>query len=246
QEQEALETMISEKRRTVQDFDQQLAKARADASEMQQQLFAQNAQIKALEEAKKKERELELKRQQEAAKKAAEAAKKAQEAEKSKTTEDGKATVDVSSGAQTDTITEEAKDDYKTTNEELSAGVGAETVQSSGSSAGQSVIDYACQFVGNPYVYGGTSLTNGTDCSGFTQAVYSHFGVSLPRDSTSQRSVGTAVSYDEAKPGDIVCYAGHVALYMGGGMIVHASTERTGITYSPATYRTILSIRRVL
>lgn len=117
---------------------------------------------------------------------------------------------------------------------------------SGGSATGQAIANYACQFVGNPYVFGGTSLTNGTDCSGFTQAVYRHFGISIPRDSTSQRSVGRAVSYAEAAPGDIICYAGHVALYLGNGSIVHASTPSTGIKYGTATYRTIISIRRVV
>ena len=120
------------------------------------------------------------------------------------------------------------------------------TVSSAGSAQGRELAGYACQFVGNPYVFGGTSLTNGTDCSGFTQAVYSHFGYSIPRDSTSQRSCGVAVSYEEAQPGDLICYAGHVALYLGDGRIVHASTTSTGIKYGYATYRTILSVRRVL
>lgn len=111
-------------------------------------------------------------------------------------------------------------------------------VISGGSATGQAVANYACQFVGNPYVFGGTSLTNGTDCSGFTQSVYAHFGISIPRDSTSQRSAGRAVSYAEAAPGDIICYAGHVAIYLGNGSIVHASTPKTGIKYGTATYRT--------
>ena len=111
---------------------------------------------------------------------------------------------------------------------------------------GQAIVDFACQFIGNPYVYGGTSLTNGTDCSGFTQAVFAHFGVRLPRDSTSQRFVGTSVPYEQARAGDLICYAGHVAIYIGNGQIVHASTERTGIKISNATYRTILSVRRVV
>ena len=113
-------------------------------------------------------------------------------------------------------------------------------------SSGDSIIAYARLFLGNPYVYGGTSLTNGTDCSGFTMGVYRYFGVSLPHSSTSQRSVGTGVSYSEARPGDIICYSGHVALYMGGGKIIHASTPSSGIVIGNATYRPIITIRRIL
>lgn len=112
--------------------------------------------------------------------------------------------------------------------------------------SGQDVVNYACQFVGNPYVYGGTSLTNGCDCSYFTKAVFAHFGITLPRTSYAQRSAGQAVSYANAKAGDIICYAGHVAIYMGNGKIVHAANSRQGICYGTATYRTIVSVRRVL
>ena len=117
----------------------------------------------------------------------------------------------------------------------------------SGSELGQAVIDYALQFVGNKYVYGGTSLTNGTDCSGFVMRVYEHFGVGLSRTSASQRKEGYAVDgLENAQPGDIICYSGHVALYMGDGKIVHAANSRKGIIITnKADYTTILAIRRI-
>lgn len=112
-------------------------------------------------------------------------------------------------------------------------------------SDGQAVANYACQFIGNPYVYGGSSLTNGTDCSGFVMSVYAAFGIGLPHSSSGQRSCGYEVSLSEAQPGDIVCYSGHVGIYVGNNTIVHASTPSSGIKYSTATYRSVLSVRRI-
>lgn len=115
-----------------------------------------------------------------------------------------------------------------------------------GSEMGVAVAEYALQFVGNPYVYGGTSLTNGADCSGFVMSVYANFGVSLPHSSAADRTQGYAVEgLENAQPGDLICYSGHVALYIGNGQIVHASNKKTGIKVSQADYRKILAIRRI-
>lgn len=113
------------------------------------------------------------------------------------------------------------------------------------SAGGSGVADYALKFVGNPYAWGGTSLTNGADCSGFVMSVYAHFGVSLPHSSSALRGAGKGVSYSEAQPGDIICYPGHVGIYIGGGQIVHASNPSDGIKVSSATYRSISAVRRI-
>ena len=118
---------------------------------------------------------------------------------------------------------------------------------SGGSEYGNAVANYALQFVGNPYVYGGSSLTNGTDCSGFVMSVYSNFGIGLPHSSSADRKVGYEVEggLANAQPGDLICYSGHVALYIGNGQIVHASTAKTGIIVSNAGYRQALAVRRI-
>lgn len=120
----------------------------------------------------------------------------------------------------------------------------------SGSDLGKKIANYACQYIGNPYKSGGTSLTDGADCSGFTYKIYSNFGYTIPRTSTLQRSAGVGVAYENAQPGDLICYDGHVAMYIGGGLVVHASNSnpypRGGIKISNAQYRTILAVRRIL
>ena len=111
---------------------------------------------------------------------------------------------------------------------------------------GQAIVDYACQFIGNPYVWGGTSLTNGADCSGFVQSVFAHFGISLPRTTWDMENVGTPVSYDQAIAGDIILYDGHVGIYMGDGQIVNAINSSRGIGILPATYTSIITVRRLI
>lgn len=217
-EKENLEMLVAIKRRSVEDFDAQLEDAQKKASAYKQQLQQQTERIRKLEEKERKKKEEEEKKKKE----------EQENAQGSDTDGDGTTSVDVNTGETEGTDEEE---DYS---------------DDSADSLGQQICNYACQFVGNPYVYGGTSLTDGADCSGFTQSVFAHFGISIPRDSYSQRSCGYEVAYEDAQPGDLICYAGHVALYLGDGQIVHASTERTGITYGYATYRTILAVRRVI
>ncbi len=119
-------------------------------------------------------------------------------------------------------------------------------VDESGAEMGQAVVDYAMQFLGNPYVWGGSSLTHGTDCSGFTMSVYAHFGVGLAHFDAAQRSAGIGISsLAEARPGDLICYYGHVGIYIGDGKIVHAANEQLGITIGAADHQTIAAIRRI-
>lgn len=218
EEQAYLEELIEQKKATLDNFDTQLANAKVKAEQYKNQLKQQTQQLRQLEE----EERLKAEKAAEEARKAAEAANQQADANGSDTDKDN------------------------TQNGESSDGEKKKPADKGNAALGQQVADYAKQFVGNPYKYGGTSLTNGTDCSGFTMSVYAHFGISIPRDSYSQRSAGRGVSYAEAQPGDLICYAGHVGLYIGNGQIVHASTEATGIKYSNATYRTILAVRRIV
>lgn len=152
---------------------------------------------------------------------------------------------------ETETAPEAAPEEsftYAESREEEEARLAEEAAKEAEQKAGtgQAVVDYACQFIGNPYVWGGTSLTDGADCSGFVQSVYKHFGITLPRTSGEMRSSGTGVSYSEAIPGDIVCYDGHVGIYMGDGQIVNAINSRKGIGILPATYTNIITVRRLI
>ncbi len=134
----------------------------------------------------------------------------------------------------------------ETASAETPSAASAEASHTVENSVGSDVAEFAVQFVGNPYVYGGTSLTNGADCSGFVMSVYENFGVSLPHSSSADRNVGVDVGgLENAQPGDIVCYSGHVGIYIGNNQIVHASTASTGIKISDADYRTPVAVRRI-
>lgn len=241
EEQDSVEEARAELEAISADYAVQISKARQQAEVYKQQIKQRNAQIKQIEaeEERKRKEEEERKRKEEEERK-----RKEEEERKKKEEEEAK-----KNNSNTNNSNDSSTTNDSTPATEVSAKstAGKETVAAAkGSAKGKEVANYACGFVGNPYVAGGTSLTNGADCSGFTQSVYKAFGYNLPRNSTSQRSVGKEVSYAEAEPGDIICYPGHVAIYIGNGKIVHASSAKTGIKISNALYRDILCVRRVV
>lgn len=220
-----LQAMISRKQSQIADFDSQLSAARSKASEYQKKIKEQNDQIKK------------LKAEAEKAAKAAEAAKKSGTSSGSKS---GTSSTAVSGGG--DGAMGAAGASGSSSGGSSSSGSSAS--YSSGGGSGSSIASYGLQFVGNPYVSGGNSLTSGTDCSGFVNLVHAHFGISTPRQSGAIAGGGRAVSDSEKQPGDVVCYPGHVGIYIGNNQIVHASTPSTGIKVSNMYYRSILCIRR--
>ena len=221
QEQQAsYESMIAEKQSQMSDFDTQLASAQSLAAQYKATVDEQN----------------EIIRQEQAAA----AAAAAQNNNKGNNT----TTANNNNGNTTGNNNGSNTGGDSTTGG--STGGGGLNPSFSTSVSGSDVVSYACQFIGNPYVWGGESLTDGADCSGFIKSVYANFGISLPHSSVALQRAGSEVSYENAQPGDIICYAGHVAIYMGGGQIVHASSPSTGIKTGSATYRSIISVRRVL
>ncbi|MBR2122129.1 MAG: SH3 domain-containing protein [Lachnospiraceae bacterium] len=199
---------------------QEEARLAAEAKRRQEEIAAEEAKKKALE----------AERKAAAARQAAAAAQQAQAANAALLQQQADAAAAAAAQAQQASV----------------AAQQAAAAVSVGTPQGQAVANFALQFVGNPYVYGGSSLTHGTDCSGFTMSVYANFGISLPHYDASQRNYGVPVgSLAEAAPGDLVCYSGHVGIYIGGGQIVHASNPRDGIKVSNAGYRSIVAIRRI-
>ena len=266
-----LQCQIDEKKAVSADYANEIAYAQQQATEYANLLAEQTAEIQRLE-AERIAAEEEARRQaeEEAARQAAEEAAAA-EAEESESEDDVEYDEDGNEieGSEDDVEYDENGDDVDNAGssddieydeygnvidsdntvsaEEYESEQTSGSDSSSYSGSGSSVVDYATQFVGNPYVWGGTSLTSGADCSGFVQSVYANFGVSLPRTSYEQQNAGTEVSYSDAQPGDLICYGGHVAIYMGNGRIVHASNSVDGIKISDnAAYRTIVSVRRLV
>lgn len=248
--QASMQTQLEEKKATSSDYDAQIAQAQNQAAQYTELIRQQNAEIQKIEEEEKKAaEEAARKAAEEAAKKAAAEASKKSSSASGSNTGSGSST---SNKANSNTSSNNASSSSSATTSKDNGSSSSGSSGSSGSSVsynptGQSVVNYACQFVGNPYVWGGTSLTNGADCSGFIMSIYAKFGVSLPHSSGAMAGCGRGVSYSEAMPGDIICYAGHVAIYMGGGQIVHASNAKDGIKISGnAAYRPIVAVRRVL
>ena len=222
EEEEAyVEEILAQKQQEYENYNVVLAKAKQEAAVYTARIKQETAQIKKLEEEERKRREEEeRKRKEEEERKKAE-----REAQLAAADDDS------------DSDSDKGKEQKTETPKPSSSG---------SSSKGQQIADFACKYIGSPYVAGGTSLTKGADCSGFVMAVYQAFGYSLPRSSYAQSGAGRAVSYSEAQPGDIIYYGGHVGIYIGNGQIVHASTERTGIKITAATYRSIVSVRRIV
>lgn len=229
EEQAYVEEVLAQKQQEYENYSVVLAKAKQEAAAYTTRIKQETAQIRKLEEEERKRKEEEERKRKEEE----ERKKKEQETLLASQQEDAS-----DDEASSDSEEEEKQEEKKAETSKPSSG--------SGSSKGQQIAEFACKYIGYPYVAGGTSLTNGADCSGFVMAVYQAFGYSLPRSSYAQSGVGKSVSYSEAQPGDIIYYGGHVGIYIGNGQIVHASTERTGIKITSATYRSIITIRRVV
>lgn len=236
--------VLEQKKQEYENYNAVLSKAKREAAAYTAKIKQETAQIRKLEEEERKRREEEeRKRKEEEERKRKEEEEKKRAAESS----DNQQSDGENSGNST------SSDDKRSDNSADSGNSGnngsngsTNKPVSSGGGKGQEIAKFACQYIGYPYVAGGTSLTNGADCSGFVLAVYKNFGYSLPRSSYAQSGAGRGVSYSEAQPGDIIYYGGHVGIYIGNGQIVHASTERSGIKITSATYRNIITVRRIV
>lgn len=241
EQQDYVNEVLAQKRKEYENYNAVLAKAKREAAAYTAKIKQETAQIRKLEEEERKRREEEERRrkeEEERRRKEEEERRKAEQEASDEQTDDSESADDEDEG-ETEEKPEKSEDSKKP---EDTAG----KPTSPGSSKGQEIAKFACKYIGYPYVAGGTSLTNGADCSGFVLAVFKNFGYSLPRSSYAQSGAGKGVSYSEAQPGDIIYYGGHVGIYIGNGQIVHASTERSGIKITSATYRNIITVRRIV
>lgn len=237
EEQAYVEEVLARKQEEYENYSLVLARAKQEAAVYTARIKQETAQIKKLEEEERKRREEEERKRRE-------------EEERRRAEQEALLAAQGDSASPDEDSVSDSGDDSGTSSDDNSGSQnqsqGFTQPSSGGGSRGQQIADFACKYIGYPYVAGGTSLTDGADCSGFVMAVYQAFGYSLPRSSYAQSGVGKAVSYSEAQPGDIIYYGGHVGIYIGNGQIVHASTERTGIKITSATYRSIVSVRRIV
>ncbi len=257
---ENFETTIAQKKNEVGNFQNKLEEARALAAKYQDTINAQNTIIAQENERIERERREREERERQERERAAAAAEAAMRASNNSGNSSGTGS---NSGSSSGIGSNSGSSSGIGSNSGSSSGIGSNSGSSSNADStggggdknpgystgvsGSSVVNYAMNFVGNPYVWGGKDPNTGADCSGFTSYVYAHFGINIPSYSYSQRSVGKEVSYANAQAGDLICYAGHVAIYMGNGQIVHAKGTAYGIVaYDNATYRPIITVRRVL
>ena len=259
QEQDALEGLIDEKRLEVQDFDEQLEEAKADVESYRKEIEELNERYLEAARIQAEQNRVQNQSVADQVSQAHEVIRSTVEQRQAQLTaaqEAAGAAQEDQTAAPTEELNPESDDLVADGTQEQAAEQNAEQPQQPAQdiaadneslTKGSEIAGFACQFIGNPYVWGGTDLYNGCDCSGFTQQVMAHFGISIPRTSFEQRSCGREVTYDQAQPGDLICYSGHVAMYIGGGMIVHAAGTNYGIITSSATYRSdILTVRRLV
>ena len=241
EQQDYVNEVLGQKRQEYENYNAVLAKAKREAAAYTAKIKQETAQIRKLEEEERKRREEEERKRKEE-----EERRRKQEEERRKAEQEANGEQQDDPGTTDDEDTSETEDKTEKSDDSKKPDDTSGKPASSGSSKGQEIAKFACKYVGYPYVAGGTSLTNGADCSGFVLAVYKNFGYSLPRSSYAQSGAGRGVSYSEAQPGDIIYYGGHVGIYIGNGQIVHASTERSGIKITSATYRNIITVRRIV
>lgn len=256
-----LEAALEEKKAVASDYETQIANVQAQADEYRSLIEEQNAELQRIQEEEARQA-AEAKKAKEKAAKEAEAAAQRQAQQNSANTESNTNTNN--NGNTNNNNNNDDEEEIETPSNNGGGGNNyvpepgtpsyeePEEEQGGGSSAtGDAVVAYASQFIGNPYVYGGNSLTNGIDCSGFTQQVFAHFGYSISRTSDSQAGDGRGISYSQSRAGDIIVYSGHVAILTGDGGIVHASNSapypQGGIKYSSnALYRPYIAVRRIV